>query len=219
MGKMLLHELHAAVIHVPLTLLPTAVVADLIAANSGDRAWARVGRRLWVAGTVSSAISGIAGLAASQEVKLDEPRVRDMTFLHGAGNFVALIGALGVTIWRQRRRPTVAEAMLGLLTCGLMLYTASLGGKMVYEHGVGINAMPDEATRGTRRGPPLFSREAPAALVRDAIQGMGWMRRRARWLFTGEQPLAPGAGGLEPSKTLPSVPRRDLRERGTAPRV
>ncbi len=71
--KMLLHELHPAVIHTPLALLPTATVADVIAVTTGDRAWAKVGRRLWVAGTLSALFSGLAGLAASQEVKLEEP--------------------------------------------------------------------------------------------------------------------------------------------------
>ena len=95
--KMLLHELHPAVIHTPLALLPTATVADVIAVTTGDRAWAKVGRRLWVAGTLSALFSGLAGLAASQEVKLEEPRARDMVFLHGLGNAVITLGAVGVT--------------------------------------------------------------------------------------------------------------------------
>ena len=40
--KMLLHELHPAVVHAPLTLLPTATAADLIATLSGDKAWAKI---------------------------------------------------------------------------------------------------------------------------------------------------------------------------------
>jgi uncharacterized membrane protein len=204
--KMLLHELHPAVIHTPLVLLPTATVADIIAVTSGDKAWAKVGRRLWVAGTLSALFSGVAGLAASQEVKLEEPRARDMVFLHGLGNAVITLGAVGVTLWRLRRPPSLAQSMVGLLANAAAVYTATLGGKMVYDLGVGINPMPGSAETGTMKGPPLLSREAPAALVRDALQGVRWLFGRARSLFSGAQPLATGAKGFGQGNQVPEVP-------------
>lgn len=203
--EMLLHELHPSVVHAPLALLPTAAVADLVAVAMRDKAWAKVARRLWVAGSLSGLFAGVAGLAASQEVRLETPRARDMTFLHGLGNATVLLGALGVTSWRLKRGPTVTSAVLGLAACGLALYTATLGGKMVYELGVGINPMPDSAPQGTLKGPPLLSRQAPVALVKDALQGVQWLVGRARALLSGERPLAPGAEGLSSpeDRTLP----------------
>ncbi|NMO16764.1 DUF2231 domain-containing protein [Pyxidicoccus fallax] len=203
--EMLLHELHPSVVHAPLALLPTAAVADCISVVSGDRAWGKVARRLWVAGTLSGLFAGVAGLAASQEVRMDSPRARDMTFLHGVGNSIIMLGAMGVTAWRLRREPTLTTALLGLGACGLALYTASLGGKMVYELGVGINPMPEDAAQGTLKGPPLLSTRAPVALVTDALQGVKWLISRARELLTGERPLAPGAEGLRSPEdaTLP----------------
>ncbi|MFP2929871.1 DUF2231 domain-containing protein [Pyxidicoccus sp. 3LG] len=203
--EMLLHELHPAVVHAPLALLPTAAVADLISVSTGDPSWGKVARRIWVAGTLGGVFAGLAGLAASQEVRLDSPRARDMTFLHGLGNTVILLGATGVTAWRLRREPTLVSAVVGLAACGLALYTATLGGKMVYELGVGVNPMPAEEPQGTLKGPPLLSREAPVALVRDALQGVRWLLSRARELISGERPLAPGAEGLRSSEdtTLP----------------
>jgi uncharacterized membrane protein len=202
---MLLHELHPAVVHAPLALLPTAAVADLIAVTTGDRAWAKVARRVWVAGTLGGVFAGVAGLAASQEVRMDSPRARDMTFLHGVGNAVILVGAMGVTAWRLKREPTVLSTVLGLAACGLAVYTASLGGKMVYELGVGINPMPEDSPQGTLKGPPLLSARAPVVLVKDALQGVKWLVSRARELLTGSRPLAPGAEGLRSSEdaTLP----------------
>jgi uncharacterized membrane protein len=203
--EMLLHELHPSVVHAPLALLPTAAVADLIAVATGDRAWAKVARRVWVAGTLSGVFAGVAGLAASQEVRMDSPRARDMTFLHGVGNTVILLGAMGVTAWRLKREPTVTTTVLGLAACGLALYTASLGGKMVYELGVGINPMPEDSPQGTLKGPPLLSTRAPAALVKDALLGVKWLLSRTRELLIGARPLAPGAEGLRSSEdaTLP----------------
>ncbi len=203
--EMLLHELHPSVVHAPLALLPTAAVADLIAVTTGDRAWAKVARRVWVAGTLSGVFAGMAGLAASQEVRMDSPRARDMTFLHGVGNTLVLLGAMGVTGFRLKREPTLTTAMVGLAACGLALYTASLGGKMVYELGIGINPMPEVAPQGTLKGPPLLSVQAPVALVKDALQGVKWLVSRARELIAGERPLAPGAEGLRSGEdaTLP----------------
>lgn len=203
--EMLLHELHPSVVHAPLALLPTAAVADLIAVTTGDRAWAKVARRVWVAGTLSGVFAGIAGLAASQEVRMDSPRARDMTFIHGLGNAVILLGAMGVTGWRLKREPTVTTTVLGLAACGLALYTASLGGKMVYELGVGINPMPEDSPQGTLKGPPLLSARAPVTLVKDALRGVKWLVSRTRELLTGAKPLAPGAEGLRSSEdaTLP----------------
>jgi uncharacterized membrane protein len=217
MRKMLLHELHPSVVHAPLALIPTAVVADLIATTSGDRAWAKVGRRFWVVGTASALFAGVAGLAASQEVRLGEPRARDMVFLHGVGNAVVTLAAVGLTAWRLRREPTVTGTVLGLAACGVALYTATLGGKMVYEHGVGINPMPGDAAQGTLKGPPLLSREAPKALVHDALRGIGWLAHRARVLLSGERPLAPGAKGFGPSDALPPVSAPDIARGYTAP--
>jgi uncharacterized membrane protein len=205
--KMLLHELHPAVVHAPLTLLPTATAADMISVMSGSKAWAKMGRRLWVAGTVSALFSGVAGLAASQEVKLDEPRARDMAFIHGMGNAVISLGAIGVTLWRLRRPPTLGQTLIALMANAAAIYTASLGGKMVYELGVGINSMPGDKAAGTLKGPPLLSREAPKALLRDGLQGVRWLFSRAKSLFAGSQPLAPGARGFGPAFETAPEPR------------
>ncbi|MBN1210343.1 MAG: DUF2231 domain-containing protein [Myxococcaceae bacterium] len=217
--KMLLHELHPAVVHAPLTLLPTATAADLISVLSGDPAWARVGRRLWVVGTASALFSGLAGLAASQEVKLEQPRARDMVFLHGLGNACITAGAIGVTLWRLRNPPTLGQGLIGLMATAAALYTGALGGKLVYELGVGVNSMPPDASVGTLKGQPLLSRAAPAALLRDAFTGLRWLLGRARSLLKGAHPLAPGAKGFGPSHELPpSVPSELLAYEAEVPR-
>jgi uncharacterized membrane protein len=204
--KMLLHELHPSVVHAPLALLPSATVADLIAIVSRDRTWAKLGRRLWVAGTASALVSGLAGLAASQEVKLEDPRARDMVFLHGLGNACITLGAVGVTLWRLRRPPSLGQVLVGLMANASAVYTATLGGKMVYEWGVGINPMPGDTATGTLKGPPLLSREAPSALVRDALRGVRWLLGRARSLLSGAHPLAPSANGLGRDHDMAPLP-------------
>lgn len=212
MKKMLLHELHPATVHAPLALLPTATVADFIAVASGDKAWAKVGRRLWVAGTLSTLFSGVAGLAASQEVRMEDPRARDMVFIHGLGNAIISLGAVGVTLWRLRRPPSLGQCVVGLVANMAAMYTATLGGKMVYDLGVGINPMPADAATGTlkTKAPPLLSREAPVALVRDGLQGLRWLLDRARALVSGARPLHPEAKGFGQASAEPGVSGQDV---------
>jgi uncharacterized membrane protein len=218
MSEMLLHELHPALVHAPLVLLPTATVADCIALARRDRAWEKVGRTLWVAGAAGALLTGWAGFVASQEVRLEEPRARDMVFLHGVGNTLITLGAVGVTLWRLGRQPSPGQCAVAIAACGAAMYTATLGGKAVYERGVGIIPMPREAATGVRRAPLLLSAQAPMAMVRDGAAGVGWLLSRARALLRGSRPLAPGAKGfggrraeewvseprMEPAPTAPS---------------
>ena len=105
---MRVHELHAASTHAPLVLLPAAALVDLAAAVSGDRRQAALGRKLWWLGVGAGALAGVAGLAASQEIKAEDARSEDMMWLHGAANFMILLGATGIALWRTLRRPSVA---------------------------------------------------------------------------------------------------------------
>jgi uncharacterized membrane protein len=191
------HELHAATVHAPLVVLPAAALVDLAASLSGDRRQAALGRKLWWWGVGAGALAGVAGLAASQEIKAEDARSEDMMWLHGAANFAILLGATGIALWRSFRRPSVASAAVGLGACGAALYTAYLGGEMVYAHGVGVRTMPWIAPTGVRRSPAVASASAPAAFLRDAVVGFAWLVRRTLRAFSGRQPVSRGAYGIE----------------------
>ena len=96
------HELHAASTHAPPAGSPAAV--------SGDRRKAALGRKLWWWGVGAGALAGVAGLAASQEIKAEDARSEDMMWLHGAANFAIVLGATGIALWRTFRRPSVTAA-------------------------------------------------------------------------------------------------------------
>jgi uncharacterized membrane protein len=194
---MRVHEMHAASVHAPLVILPAAALVDLAAALSGDRRQAALGRKLWWLGVGAGALAGVAGLAASQEIKAEEARSEDMMWLHGAANFAILLGATGLALWRTFRRPSAASAAVGLGACGVATYTAYLGGEMVYGRGVGVRTMPWIAPTGVRHSPPVLSVSAPAAFVRDAVAGFAWLVRRTLRAFAGRQPVSRGAYGIE----------------------
>ncbi|HEY5677224.1 MAG TPA: DUF2231 domain-containing protein, partial [Myxococcales bacterium] len=179
---MQLHELHPSVVHAPLALLPAAAVVDILAATTPSRirrfALDRAGRRLWWIGVGSAAFAGLAGLAASQEVQLDDPRARDAMWLHGMGNTVILLASAGLATWRSGHRATGITAGIGAAAVGAAVYTAWLGGSLVYTHGAGVAAMPPDGRAWIGDSPPLLSARAPWVLLRDAARGLGWLLKR-----------------------------------------
>jgi uncharacterized membrane protein len=204
---MRVHELHPTLVHAPLVLLPTAAVVDVLAvASSGRirrRAYSAIGRGLWWGVAVSGLTAGLAGMAASQEVEVDE-HARDMMLVHGLGNLGLVIAAFGVAAWRSRHRATAASAGLGVGAVAAALYTAWLGGEMVYGHGVGVKQY-DDASADPMRSPPLLSRHAPGALARDAVEGLGWLLRRGAATMTGKDAVQLQA--LSPTGEMPSESR------------
>jgi uncharacterized membrane protein len=178
------HELHPSIVHAPLVLLPATAIVDLLAALSPlDRRLDRVARRLWWATAGGSLFVGLTGMAASQEIELRDERARDMMFLHGIGNFTLVLSAFGVAAWRTRNRATLTSAVAGLLASAASIYTAYLGGELVYSHGAGVKALGGAAAGSL----PLLSRQAPARLARDAYRGLAWLLSRGRRAVSGRQ--------------------------------
>lgn len=193
------HELHPSIIHAPLALLPAAALVDLVAAaRPRDRTLDRVGRNLWWATAASGALAGLAGMAASQEIEPGDAHARDMMFLHGAGNVALVASALGVALLRTARRASLTTGIAGLAAAGAALYTAYLGGELVYAHGVGVRAMGNG-----EESPPLFSREAPGRLAADAGKGLAWLVRRAFDAVTGRERIEREALGPIASAETP----------------
>ncbi len=208
---MQLHELHPSLVHAPLTLLPAAALVDVMAASASGRlrrrVLDRVGRSLWWAGVGAAALAGVAGMAASQEVRAEDPRAHDAMWLHGMGNVGVLLAGAGLAAWRSAHRVTIASAALGASAVGAAVYTAWLGGQLVYTHGVGVKAQPAGAAGGIGvEAAPLRSWAAPGRLLRDAGRGLAWLLARGGRLAARREPLAAGAA------TRPDLPTRTTAE-------
>jgi uncharacterized membrane protein len=187
---LLTHELHPSVVHLPIALLPSAAVMDAIAAGAGDPTVDRVGCGLWWSVSVAGLLAGLSGMAASQEVRAEQPRAHRRMLLHGLGNAAILTTALGVTLWRSRRRASWVTAGLGLLATAAACVTGYLGGEMVYSDGVGVKALGEGAPQGVGDSPPLFSSRGLSALLRDAGQGAAWLARNAGQAFRADESAA-----------------------------
>ncbi len=195
--SMQLHELHPSVIHAPLALLPAAAIVDVMAASTSRRvrrdALDTAARRLWWLGVGSAAFAGLAGMAASQEIHLDDERARDAMWLHGMGNTAILIASAGLAAWRNGHRATATTAGIGVGAVVAALYTAWLGGSLVYTHGAGVKAVPAGGASRVTEPTRLLSASAPWLLARDAVRGFGWLLARGGRLASRRQPLATGA--------------------------
>jgi len=202
------HEVHAAVVHAPLTLLPLAALIDVGAAARPHRTSLQsMGRKMWVAATAGAAFAGVAGLAASQEVYYRERTARDMTFVHGLGNTLLLAATFAMGAWRRHHPATARSAGLGLLITTASWYTAYLGGEMVYHHRVGVEGM--DRPESLRRSPSLLSAEAPLKMARDVVQGLKWLVARTAALR--HEPVSAASMGVD-RELPPPVPPRSAQE-------
>ena len=152
---MKLQELHPALVHVPIALLPASLAADAAGMHDAGRAGIAL-----TAG--SAALAAASGLIAQEEVETDEVS-HDLLATHRTLN----IGVLGATVAMAlhragRERPGGGYLALGLAAVGVTVYSAYLGGRMVYAHGVGVEPAGGLAAD---HAPPV-EEAAPGGLLR-----------------------------------------------------
>ena len=133
-------EIHPAVVHAPIALLPLAIAADVLGRITHRRSLREAGGHLMPIAAVGAAAAALTGLIAQHEVQADG-RARDMLITHRNVNLTVVGLATALAAWRWRRRTASPGYLaLGLAGVGLLGYSAFLGTKMVYAHGVGVDA-------------------------------------------------------------------------------
>ena len=133
-----LNEIHPSIVHFPIALMPAAIGADLLANATDSDGLAEAGRVLMPIAAGSAAASAIFGLIAAVEAKA-EGKALDLLVTHRNMN-LALTAMTGVMALARLRTQRASGGYLALGLAGLagLSYSAYLGGKMVYEHGVGV---------------------------------------------------------------------------------
>ncbi len=133
-----LNELHPSLVHFPIALLPVAIGADLLARATGSRRLSEVGRLLMPVAAASAAVSAAAGLVAAVEANA-QGKAGDILVTHRNINLSLTAVSAAMAAWRLGEdEASPAYLALGLAGIGALGYSAYLGGKMVYEHGVGV---------------------------------------------------------------------------------
>ena len=140
---------HALIVHLPIGLLVTAVVADLVAMLRRDPSTVvRVSTGLYMAGSVTLLAAFLTGRSAAPEVYTPGMAqaivVRHWDWALWCVWYFGLLtaGRVGLQLAAgvSRRTSTVALAVAGLAGLVLLTNTAELGARLVYQHGVGVAA-------------------------------------------------------------------------------
>lgn len=138
------HPVHAMMIHFPIAFAFATLGADVFYWYGGDMFWSRVA--VWSAGLafVSAAAAGIVGTAELLLVKGIRVRVGSWTHAIAAMTFIATVGAN----WglRLAEPSAVLPHVLGLsLLSSVFAGLAGWhGGKLIFDHGIGIMVSPQK---------------------------------------------------------------------------
>lgn len=133
------HPIHPMLIHFPVAALVALVASDFAFLYTGDPFWARSG--LWLAG-----VGAFGGWIASIAGAIDLFTVRRIRWLI-AGWCHAILAVMMLSVaslnWLLRFGASDAVMPWGLylsLLTGVLIGAASaLGGRLVYEHAVGVD--------------------------------------------------------------------------------
>lgn len=136
-------RLHAALNDLPAALLVVAVLFDLAAALARRPALRVVGFATMLAGAVGGILAVLSGLQAEEHIAHGEA-VHEIMETHETLAFITL-GIFGVlAVWRVARERKMspgergASLALSIAGLGVLIATAALGGRMVFDHAAGV---------------------------------------------------------------------------------
>lgn len=155
-----LPNLHAAVVHIPVALLPTALLLDFAALVFRRRVWLeRAAALLYVLGTVGAGAAYLTGERASEEMWKFSGAAQTAMADHEKLGLLTLTVFTAITLlrlmasWLARHDRSVPLGMFRLLavfaaTAGMLLLflTADHGGSLVYRHGMGVESSQSEVS-------------------------------------------------------------------------
>jgi uncharacterized membrane protein len=151
-----LPNLHPALVHLPLALLPAAMLFDLLAVLQPTRVWLERGAALlYVLAALGAGAAFLAGERAADTIGPQPAAVHPILEEHAELARTALLSLVGLAVvrqalsWRDRDRPrltaTAWRLIVLLAACGTLLVLADVadhGGKLVYGHGVAVEKPP-----------------------------------------------------------------------------
>ena len=137
-----MESVHPLIVHFPIALLLTATALDLIAVLMKRPNLHRIALWNLGLGTLGAAAAVATGLRA-QEIAKHSFEIWEVMEIHERLGVTTLILAIMILSWRLKRRDQLTRRAR-LLTLGVMLVMCTtvsvggyLGGRLVYEFGVG----------------------------------------------------------------------------------
>jgi uncharacterized membrane protein len=115
-----LQQMHPALVHLPITLLPLAVGADLLGRMTGNKSLLSFGQKAIGIAAAGAAASVVTGLIAGEEVNV-EGDSRDMLMTHRNLHLVATVVASCMALWRARhKKPNAVYLGVGAAGIGVV---------------------------------------------------------------------------------------------------
>lgn len=135
------HPIHPMLIPIPIGLWLFSLVCDLIhAGGSTNPAWTTVALYTMGGGIAGALLAAVPGLIDLLSLP---PGPRRTALIHMAIN-LTVVALYAVNLWLRLQAPESPGGLiwLSVLAIGLLLISGWLGGKMVYELGVAVDAPP-----------------------------------------------------------------------------
>jgi len=150
-------RLHAALNDFPAALLLVSVLFDLLGAINKRDSLKAAGFWTLIVGVLGTGAAIVAGLMAEDRVEHSD-RAHAIMGTHETLAFIvlAIFGLLALWrivrkgVWNDREQPVALTA--GVIGVALMVYTAKLGGNLVFDHALGIKSATMEAVVQERAG-------------------------------------------------------------------
>ncbi len=159
-AKLAGHAIHPMLITLPLGLLGTAVIFDIIRAFTDDADLAVASFYMLAAGILGGLLAAVFGLWDWLAIPAGT-RAKGIGLWHGVGNVVVV--ALFAVSWLLRRgqadyQPDGLAFWLGVVAVVLALATAWLGGELVERLGVGVDEGANLDAPSSLSGPATSGR-------------------------------------------------------------
>jgi uncharacterized membrane protein len=139
--KLLGHPIHPMLIVFPLGLLATAVVFDILYVATANDDLATFSYYAMLAGVIGGLLAAVFGVLDWSKIPKDT-RARRIGAVHGVGN-VIVTGLFVLSLasrWGDHTYlPSVLPMVLGLVGALIALFTAWLGGELVYRLRVAVD--------------------------------------------------------------------------------
>lgn len=143
------HPIHPMLVPIPIGLWIFSLVCDLIALGGYPGAWSTVALYTMVGGIVGALLAAPPGLIDLLSLPA---ALRRIALAHMAIN-LTVVALYVINSWLRWPDPADfggAPLGLSLIAVGLLVVSGWLGGKMVYVHGVAVDAAPDTTAPGRR---------------------------------------------------------------------
>jgi uncharacterized membrane protein len=159
-AKLAGHAVHPMLITLPLGLLGTAVIFDIIRAFTDEADLAVASFYMLAAGIIGGLLAAVFGLVDWLAIPA-RTRAKRIGLWHGVGNVVVVVLFAGSWLLRRGQDnyvPTGPALWLGIIAVLLALATAWAGGELVERLGVGVDEGANLDAPSSLSGPATTGR-------------------------------------------------------------